>query len=172
MMLKSASRCSGVARSSMIGCIWPLPSCSAPGKSTVTAKTRPSSLVFSKCPLVIRMPTMPLQNPSVGSALKSHGQPNAQLQFFIHSPSRRQSDVAMAHLPFAYSIGLQGKLIPFVLAGTAPACPTGRLAAREQLRLEPPEFRRQIALDIGDPHLDHAVVARLQPSLPRGAVGD
>jgi hypothetical protein len=30
--------------------------------------------------------------------LKSQGQPKAQLQFFIHSPSRRQSLPAMTHV--------------------------------------------------------------------------
>src|ERR1700730_13078377 len=107
MMLKRAWRCSGVARSSMIGCICPLPSCSAPGKSTVAAKTTPSSLVPSKCPLVILIPTMPLHEPCVGRALKSQGQPNAQLQFLIHSPSRRQSDAAMAHLPLRCQVTMQ-----------------------------------------------------------------
>src|SRR5437868_4965002 len=99
-ILNRASRCSGVARSSRIGCILPFPSCSAPGKSTTAAKQRPSSLVPSKCPLVILMPTSPWQDPWVGGALKSQGQPNAQLQFLIHSPSRRQSDAAMVHLRY------------------------------------------------------------------------
>jgi hypothetical protein len=45
------------------------------------------------------MPTRPLQVPWVGRALKSQGQPNAQLQFFTHSPERRQSVPAIALLP-------------------------------------------------------------------------
>ena len=49
---------------------------------------------------------------------------------------------------------------------------SGNLTAFEQARLQPLKFRRQIALDITDPHLDHAVVTRLQPCLPAGAVGD
>ena len=50
-------------------------------------------------------PDQPLQVPWVGGALKSQGQPKAQLQFFIHSPSRRQSDPAMASLPSVERFG-------------------------------------------------------------------
>jgi len=50
--------------------------------------------------------------------------------------------------------------------------PAGLLAALAQARLEPPKFRRQISLDIANPHLDDAVVPRFQPGLAAGAVGD
>src|SRR6476660_278671 len=46
------------------------------------------------------------------------------------------------------------------------------LTTFKQARFKPRQLRRQIGLDIADPHLDHAVVARLQPSPPPGAVGD
>ena len=75
MILNRASRCSGVARSSMMGWISPLPSCSGPGKWTVTKKLKPSSETSSKWPCVIRMPRKPRHSPFVGRALKSHGQP-------------------------------------------------------------------------------------------------
>src|SRR4029079_12361526 len=48
----------------------------------------------------------------------------------------------------------------------------GVLAAFEQARFKPIQLGREIGLDIADPHLDHAVVARLQPRFPAGAVSD
>ena len=120
---------------------------------------------ISKCPLVIRMPTMPLQYPSVGSALKSHGQPNAQLQFLIHSPSRRQSDVAMAHLRVALSMSQRIKLLPFVRPGQGRgvrSARSGYLAAFADFSpADPvapqyrPRYRRR--------HFDHAIIALFQP---------
>ena len=42
--------------------------------------------------------------------------------------------------------------------------PRGEFSAPiAQARFKPIQFRRQIALDIGNPHLDHAIVARFQP---------
>jgi hypothetical protein len=43
----------------------------------------------------MRMATRPSHSPFVGLALKSQGQPNAQLQFLSHSPSNLQSADAM-----------------------------------------------------------------------------
>jgi hypothetical protein len=75
MIWSSASRCSGVARSSMMGWMVPLPSCNAPGKSTVTANRNPSRPTSPKWPSAMFMATRPWHDPLVGRALKSHGQP-------------------------------------------------------------------------------------------------
>src|SRR5437868_11331122 len=105
-MWNTASRCSAVERSSMTAWTVPLPSCSGPGKSTTRKKLRPSRLVLPKWPLSMRMPTRPWQLPCVGRALKSHGQPKAQLQFFIQSPLRRHSVCGMSSFPFGTSNSL------------------------------------------------------------------
>ena len=61
------------------------------GKIDGGAELRPLSRTSPKCPSVMCMPTNPLQLPFVGRALKSQGQPKAQLQFLIQSPLRRHS---------------------------------------------------------------------------------
>src|SRR5258708_107183 len=161
MMLKTPCRCSGVARSSMIGCIFPLPSCSAPGKSTVAAKTRPSSLVPSKCPLVILMLTIPLQDPWVGGALKSQGHPKAVVaphQAVAERSLEGISNRTAAHRVQAGRAGLtdpfaSGRKSPFMKAGCGktarPVCAAdGGQRKSNRTRLLRPDTP-PIALSVG-----------------------
>src|SRR5579859_3021954 len=86
--------CSGVHEESRIGWPAPCPSCSAPGHQYLNAHLAPSRLTSSKCPCSTIIAAMPSQLPCVGLALKSHGQPGSQLQFFMYGPCISQSAIA------------------------------------------------------------------------------
>ena len=38
--------------------------------------------------------------------------------------------------------------------------------------MQPAEFGREIAFDIGDRHVEHPIIARFQPGAPLGAIPD
>ena len=52
------------------------------------------------------------------------------------------------------------------------SCREGKSGPLEQTCFQPRQFGGELPLDIGNPHLDHPVVAGLQPGLPGGAIGD
>src|SRR5690242_2916131 len=89
----SASICSGEDEESRIAWPAPWPSCSAPGHQYLNAHFVPSRLTSPKWPFWTIIAAIPSQLPCVGLALKSHGQPGSQLQFFMYGPSINQSGI-------------------------------------------------------------------------------
>jgi hypothetical protein len=89
--LNSASRCAGVARSSMTTVPSPCPWWMAPGQANMPTTFSPSSFTSLKWPSSMRMATAARQLPCEGSALNWHGQPHSQLQAPISRPLMLQS---------------------------------------------------------------------------------
>src|SRR5687767_9520931 len=86
-----ALRCSASARSSMTRMPSPLPSWMAPGQFTSREKCRPSRGVLPNEPCSTRQLQPPSHLPVVGSALKLHGQPYAQLHETMTYPLMRHA---------------------------------------------------------------------------------